>query len=139
MLGERLLNLLGLGKEAEGSQVRKAEQSDSCYRLLRYPLLLFSQPFRLSFTFCKMWTSKTSCLGPVYFPKSDLWREELLKWQSKGLQKSIVRSSLVARLLKDPALSLLWLRSLLWCGLIPGLGTSTCLRCSQKERKKSLL
>ena len=35
---------------------------------------------------------------------------------------------------KVSALSLLWLRLLLWLGLIPGLGASTCCRHSQKKK-----
>ena len=37
---------------------------------------------------------------------------------------------------KDLALSLLWLGSLLWHGFNNGPGTSTCLGCSQKKKKK---
>ena len=37
---------------------------------------------------------------------------------------------------KDPALSLKWLRSLLWHGFDPCLGTSACCEHSQKKEKK---
>ena len=37
---------------------------------------------------------------------------------------------------KDPAVSLLWLRLLLWLGLIPSLGTSAYLRYGQKINEK---
>ena len=38
----------------------------------------------------------------------------------------------MAQMIKDPSLSLLW------CGLIPGLGTSTCCKHGQKKKKKNV-
>ena len=38
---------------------------------------------------------------------------------------------------KDPALSLPWLGLRFGAGLIPGLGTSSCHGCSQKEKEKN--
>ena len=52
---------------------------------------------------------------------------------TKGF-KSLRMSSLVAQQVKDPVLSLLWLRLLCCLGTIPGLGTSTCHRHSQKKK-----
>ena len=40
----------------------------------------------------------------------------------------------MAQRVKDPALSLSWLKSLLWGGLIPGPGTSTCHRHSKNKQ-----
>ena len=45
-------------------------------------------------------------------------------------------SSLLAQRVKDPALSLQWLGLLLWCGSIPGPGTSLCHGWGQKGKKK---
>ena len=57
--------------------------------------------------------------------------------QSQQTKVRLIRNSLVAQWVKDPVLSLWWwLQSLLWCGLIPDLGTSTCPRCGQKKKKK---
>ena len=41
-------------------------------------------------------------------------------------------------MVKDPALSLLCLGSLLSAGLIPGPGTSACHRCSQNKQKPTM-
>lgn len=53
---------------------------------------------------------------------------------SRSSKSSVIRnkswSSLVMQWVKDLALSLLWLRSQLWLGLIPGFGVSTCLPAS---------
>lgn len=38
---------------------------------------------------------------------------------------------------KDWVLSLLWLGSLQWHGSVPGLGTSICFRCGQKQKQKA--
>ena len=51
----------------------------------------------------------------------------------------LVGSSLVAQWVKYPVLSLPQLRSLLWHGLISGLGTSVCHGCSQKLEKTLFL
>ena len=51
------------------------------------------------------------------------------------LAQKNLRSSLVAQQVKDLALLLLWLWSLLWCKL-PGLGTSTCCRHGRKQTNK---
>ena len=45
------------------------------------------------------------------------------------------RHSPVAQRVKVLALSLLWLGSLLWHRLIPGLGTHACYRCGQKRNQ----
>ena len=56
----------------------------------------------------------------------------------KKLQVFIIfknsRSFLVAQWIKDPVLSLLWLRLLLGVGSIPGHETSACHRCGQKTK-----
>ena len=39
-------------------------------------------------------------------------------------------------MVKELALSLLWLWSLLWCRFGPWLLTSACCRCSQKKKKE---
>ena len=51
----------------------------------------------------------------------------------------LVGSSLVAQWVKYPVLSLPQFRSLLWHGLISGLGTSVCHGCSQKLEKTLFL
>lgn len=42
----------------------------------------------------------------------------------------------MAHWVKDPTLSLKWLRSLLWHGFDPGLGTNTSLGHGQEKRKR---
>ena len=55
------------------------------------------------------------------------------------LLKSVeARGSLVAQQVKDPALSLLWLESLLWHELIPGLEASICHSYDQKNKNKTI-
>lgn len=48
--------------------------------------------------------------------------------KSRAFLKRVTWSSLVAQWFKDPVLSLLWLKWLLWHGFDPSLGTSTCCR-----------
>ena len=49
-----------------------------------------------------------------------------------------LQSPLVAQWIKDPALSLVWLRLLLWCGVgsIPDSGTAAFRGHGQKKKKK---
>ena len=42
----------------------------------------------------------------------------------------------MAQWVKELALSLLWLRSLPWCGFDPSLDTSACCRCAAKKNCK---
>ena len=98
----------------------------------------------LSFSLCHvkiqeedhwLWTTKKALIRTQ--PR---WHPDLGLPASRTVRsKSVLFRELPGGLVpwvKDLAWSLPWLRSLLWTGLIPGPGTSTCCRCGQK---KSLL
>ena len=58
--------------------------------------------------------------------------------QPDGLKRAVKSSPILLSprglAVEDPALSLLWFWSLLWCNLLSGLGTYTCWGHGQKKK-----
>ena len=68
------------------------------------------------------------------YPPPFIYLNSLRISSNRSKLKRRNRSSLLTQQVKDPALSVLWLRSLVWCGLITSTGTYVCCRRSQKKR-----
>ena len=61
-----------------------------------------------------------------------------LRKHKKNLKMLEFPDGKLSPVVKDPGLSLLWLGSLLWCGLSPGPGTSICHGGKKKKKEEKL-